>query len=191
MRDVFVIEDLETLRAIAEPTRIAILELLAEPMSVSELAEALGVPRTRLYRHVELLHARGLIEPVEERRRRAQTERVYRLTASTIRPDPNLLRAGDAEERVDAISTLLFDATKSDLRRVLLSGEVRLDEEQGPRRLGVSRSIAFLTPEQADLFIGELEALHARFDQAHDPSTDGARPYAFTSALYPSARRIG
>jgi DNA-binding transcriptional ArsR family regulator len=191
MRDVFVIEDRETLKAISEPTRIAILELLAEPLTVSQLAEALGVPRTRLYRHVELLEAKGLIEPVEERKRRSVTERIYRVTASTIRPAPELLRSGDAEERIDTLITLLFDSTTSDLRRLLLSGELSLDDDERPRRVSVSRSIAHLTPEQADEFIGELEALLARFDAAHDPDAEGARPFALTWALYPSARRIG
>ncbi len=189
MRDVLVIEDLETLKAIAEPTRVAILEQLAEPQSVTQLARALDVPRTRLYHHMELLRARGLIEVVEERRVGAMTELIYAPTAKTYRPDPRLLESGELQERVEALTTLLFDATKSDVRRALLSGDTLLEPGDGPRRLAIGRSIAFLTPAQANELVGELEALVARFDAAHAPA-DEARPFAFSWVFYPASRTI-
>jgi hypothetical protein len=112
-------------------------------------------------------------------------------TAKTYRPAPNLLVTGDLEERVECITALLFDTTKSDLRRSLLSGEVALDQGQDPRDIGLGRSIALLTPSQAAEFIAEVKALIARFDDAHahEPPKD-TRPFAFTWALYPSSRRI-
>jgi DNA-binding transcriptional ArsR family regulator len=189
MRDVLVIKDLETLRAIAEPTRVAILEQLTEPRSVSQIALALGVPRTRLYHHVDLLRSKGLIEVVEERRVGAMTEQLYAPTAKTFRPDRRLLTAGDLAERVDAITTLIFDTTKSDLRRSLLSGDVSLEPGDGPRQLALGRSIALLTPAKAERFIAELEALAARFDDAHDAGED-AVPFAFSWAMYPASRSI-
>ena len=75
MRAVCVIDDVATLKAMADPTRAAILELLTEPRSVTELARTLDVPRTRLYHHVELLREKGLVEQVDERRVGALTER--------------------------------------------------------------------------------------------------------------------
>jgi DNA-binding transcriptional ArsR family regulator len=189
MRDVFVISDLETLKTLAEPTRAAILEHLAEPQSVSQLARALDVPRTRLYHHMDLLRSKGLIEVVEERRVGAMTEQLYAPAAKTFRPDPRLLTTGDLAERVDALTTLLFDTTKSDLRRSLLSGAASLERREGLREVGLSRSIALLTAAQAEEFIAQLEALAARFDDAHQPS-DEARPFAFTWAIYPASRTI-
>jgi DNA-binding transcriptional ArsR family regulator len=63
-----VVEDVESLRALADPIRIAILAALMETrhgdlpvMSVKELAAALGEPQTKLYRHVRQLEAAGLI----------------------------------------------------------------------------------------------------------------------------------
>ena len=189
MRPVFVIDDLETLKAIAEPTRVAILEQLAEPQSVSQLARALEVPRTRLYHHMELLRSKGLIEVVEERRVGAMTEQIYAPTAKTFRPAPALLASGDLEERVEALTTLLFDTTKADVRRALLTGRASLEGGQRPRRLAIGRSIAFLRPEQADEFAGELEALVARYDAAHEPGDD-AKPFAFSWLFYPASRTI-
>lgn len=172
MRRAHVIDDLATLKAIAEPTRAAILELLVEPHSVTELARALDVPRTRLYHHVELLEAKGLVEQVDERRAGPMTERIYALTARTLRASSRLLR--DRE----AVTTLLFDTTKADLRKA------DLDDSE----LGLGRSIAFLAPERAAEFVAELGALVERFDAAHDERN--ARPYALVWALYPSSRTI-
>ncbi len=186
LRRVRFIDDVETLKVMAAPMRAAILELLTESRSATELAEALGVPRTRLYHHIQLLVEHGLVEQVDERRVGALTERVYRLTAKTFRASARLLRAGDVNERADVLTTLVLDATKSDLKRSLLEA---LDQG-GETRLAAGRSIAFLTEEQAARFVAEVEALVAAFDAAH-ADRDGTRPYALAWALYPSSGAIG
>jgi DNA-binding transcriptional ArsR family regulator len=63
------IEDVESLRAMADPTRLAILTTLMEPahgvlpvMSAKELAARLGQSQTKLYRHIRQLEAAGLIK---------------------------------------------------------------------------------------------------------------------------------
>jgi DNA-binding transcriptional ArsR family regulator len=189
MKRVRVIDDVDTLKAIADPTRAALIELLAEPRTVTQLAEALDVPRTRLYHHVELLRSKQLVEQVDERRVGALTERVYALTAKVIRPSARLLRSADGDERLAAMTTLLFDTTKADLQRSFAAGEIDLDDRDHLRHAGLGRSIAYLAPEQADEFIRELDALVARFDAADD-STRNDRPFAFVWALYPSSRKI-
>ena len=62
------IENVESLRAMADPTRLAILSALMEPvngelpvMSAKELAAHLGESQTKLYRHIRQLEAAGLI----------------------------------------------------------------------------------------------------------------------------------
>lgn len=62
------IDDVESLRAMADPTRLAILNALMEPrqgelpvMSAKELATQLGESQTKLYRHIRQLEAAGLI----------------------------------------------------------------------------------------------------------------------------------
>jgi DNA-binding transcriptional ArsR family regulator len=62
------VEDVESLRAMADPTRLAILNALMEPrhgelpiMSAKELAAQLDEPQTKLYRHLKQLEAASLI----------------------------------------------------------------------------------------------------------------------------------
>ena len=59
--DIRVLTDPDTVRLIADPMRLRLLELLRQrSRTVTELAELLDVPRTRLYYHVKLLEAHDL-----------------------------------------------------------------------------------------------------------------------------------
>jgi DNA-binding transcriptional ArsR family regulator len=85
------VEDADGLRAALGPLRRAVLERLREPASATEVALALGVPRQRVNYHVRALEQAGLVELVEERRRRGCTERVMRATARAFVVDPEVL----------------------------------------------------------------------------------------------------
>src|SRR2546423_14544676 len=73
------LDTVERLKAMADPLRIRfILELLNGPSTVKEVAEALGVPPTRLYYHVKILERHGLIEVANRRMVSGIEERTYR-----------------------------------------------------------------------------------------------------------------
>jgi DNA-binding transcriptional ArsR family regulator len=66
------VDDVAALKAMADPTRLAILAALMRTrdlpvMSVKELAAELGEPQTKLYRHVRQLEAAGLIKVASTR----------------------------------------------------------------------------------------------------------------------------
>jgi DNA-binding transcriptional ArsR family regulator len=66
------VDDVAALKAMADPTRLAILAALMRTrdlpvMSVKELAAELGEPQTKLYRHVRQLEAAGLIRVASTR----------------------------------------------------------------------------------------------------------------------------
>jgi DNA-binding transcriptional ArsR family regulator len=67
------VENVDMLKAMADPTRLAILAALMKTrhnlpiMSVKELAAELGQPQTKLYRHVRQLEAVGLIKVASTR----------------------------------------------------------------------------------------------------------------------------
>ncbi|AZQ39993.1 ArsR family transcriptional regulator [Streptomyces cyaneochromogenes] len=74
------------LRALANPLRNAILELLLERgATVSELAAALGRPKSTVAHHVSVLVDAQLLKVVRTRRVRAIDERYYGRTARIFR----------------------------------------------------------------------------------------------------------
>src|SRR4051794_33662390 len=75
----------EQLRALADPLRGTILELLLErAATVTELAQAVGRPKGTVAYHVNLLVAAGLLQVVRTRRVRAIEERYYGRVARTL-----------------------------------------------------------------------------------------------------------
>ncbi|MFE7275991.1 ArsR/SmtB family transcription factor [Streptomyces sp. NPDC057623] len=77
------------LRALASPLRNAILELLLErAATVSELALALGRPKSTVAHHVSALADAQLLKVVRTRRVRAIEERYYGRTARIFRVGP-------------------------------------------------------------------------------------------------------
>jgi DNA-binding transcriptional ArsR family regulator len=96
------IEDVATLRALAEPTRLAILTALTAPpwprvMSVKELAAELSTTPTRLYRHVRQLEEVGLIKVAETRMVSGILEQRYQASERDVRLRPDFVRSNPDE----------------------------------------------------------------------------------------------
>src|SRR3954467_8497467 len=73
------------LRAIADPLRSSVLDLVLErAATVSELAAAVGRPRSTVAHHVGVLVDAGMLRVVRTRRVRAIDERFYGRTGRTI-----------------------------------------------------------------------------------------------------------
>jgi len=88
MVDVYYIESITQVRAIAEPTRWHILDLLVvRPMTGSQLARALKIPRTRAHYHLNILKDVGLVERQHEQLNGGMVEKYYRATARQFRTD--------------------------------------------------------------------------------------------------------
>jgi DNA-binding transcriptional ArsR family regulator len=73
------------LKALADTTRVRILDLVLErAATVTELAAALGRPKSSVAYHVDTLVAAGLLRVVRTRKVRAIDERFYGRTGRTI-----------------------------------------------------------------------------------------------------------
>src|SRR5438034_4190708 len=89
-----VLSDASLVAAALSPPRRRILEqLAAAPDSAAGLARCMGVPRQRVNYHLRELERAGLVELVDERRRRGLTERRLRTSARAYVVDPALLGA--------------------------------------------------------------------------------------------------
>lgn len=100
------VADVETLRAVADPTRQAILAALMDSdlpvMSVKELAARLGEPQTKLYRHVKQLEAAGLIRVAATRMVSGILEQRYQACQRDL-----LFRGDFLREHADETETAL------------------------------------------------------------------------------------
>lgn len=94
LEDVVVVESKTQLKAIADDTRLDILNLLLEKAAtVSQLADALGKPKGTVGYHAKVLQDAGLISMVRTAKVRAMTEKYYGRTGRTIQfaanPEPS------------------------------------------------------------------------------------------------------
>ena len=101
--DVVVVEDNAALKAVADDTRMDILNLLLErAATVSQLADALGKPKGTVGYHAKVLEDAGLIRVVRTGKVRAITEKYYGRVGRTVHfgaspaPDDPLWFVNDA-----------------------------------------------------------------------------------------------
>jgi len=168
------IDSVEALRALADPIRLAILSALdthvpggeLPVMSVKELAQHLGEPQTKLYRHVKQLEAAGLIEVAATRMVSGILEQRYRARQRDLRLSAALFRqhADETEAAVrsafDAFLTGVFDrARKEDWQSdgpdkpVMLVFDDRVSREAAER---IRARLADVTREIAEAEAGDI-----------------------------------
>jgi DNA-binding transcriptional ArsR family regulator len=101
------VDDVETLRAMADPTRLAILYTLMEPqdgelpvMSAKDLAARLGEPQTKLYRHIRQLETAGLIRVAATRMVSGIQEQRYQASQRDVSFRDGFLREHTDESEV-------------------------------------------------------------------------------------------
>jgi DNA-binding transcriptional ArsR family regulator len=192
--DVFWLENKEHFDLLSDSTRLEIIELLLSPRSVADLAERMGVPRTRLYHHVNLMEDAGMIRVVETRPAGAQQEKVYQVAAYSFQPSKEYLRRAVPRDQARAIITSIFAATEADFVRSVEEGLVTLEDRKDARTILIRRGLMMVDAARLDEFIGELEALYARYDNSPDdleaPFADDLQAIATVSLVYPSSRRI-
>jgi DNA-binding transcriptional ArsR family regulator len=183
--EVFEIEDAETLEMLLDPIRVEMLERLFDPASVTELAEAMNVPRTRLYHHVRLLEEAGMIKIVETRQRGAIPEKVYRVTAKSFRPSDQFLAESPPSQFAAAVVDSLLAWTRADVIRSVAEGRVIFGKAVEHRKRAImTRHVAVLSEQRRHQFITDMGDLLQRY-QDDDP--DG-EPLAATILVYPSSR---
>jgi DNA-binding transcriptional ArsR family regulator len=159
----------EQLRALADPLRTTILELLLErAATVTELAEAVQRPKSTVAYHVNILVDARLLRVIRTRRVRAIEERFYGRVARTIYIGA-LTRTED-KQVVAAINGVAQAAAESapahaadDLRCTLVHARI-------PR-------------EEVRRFWSEVQSLSRKFAQI---PRSGEQVYGFVAGLYPT-----
>lgn len=167
--EMLVVTAAEQLRALADPLRATLLELLLErAATVTEMARAVDRPKSSIAYHVHLLVEVGLLKVVRTRRVRAIDERYYGRVARTLyigvlsRPEDKQVVAainGIAEAARESAAAAAAD----DLRCTLVHARIPVDEVRA--------------------FWAEVQALARKFAQI---PRSGDQVYGFVAGLYPT-----
>jgi DNA-binding transcriptional ArsR family regulator len=174
------ISDVETLRVVADQTRLAILRTLmvgpvsAPPiMSAKELAAALHEPQTKLYRHLKQLEDAGLIQVAEVRLVSGIVEQRYRAGQVNLRMSPSMLT--DPSTRTAATESLVaaINDFRDELAADISSERARLDGDTGVLFQAVTRIPAEKAAELRD----RLNAVIRELSSSTTP--DGVEAHAF------------
>jgi DNA-binding transcriptional ArsR family regulator len=177
-----VIADVETMRAMADPTRIAILRLLmsgdkADPpvMSAKQIAAALQEPQIKLYRHLKHLAAVDLIRVAETRMVSGIKEQRYQTGQLGLTIDRALAAGGAAAHALtDALVATLSDF-RNNLVRHLAAGRVPIGppEDTPLGMILITGTASRVSPARAAEFRSRLLALEAEFDDLDSDDPHG------------------
>lgn len=184
------VDDVDTLRALSDPLRLAILNLLMSSahlrtgMTAKEIAGELEQPQTRLYRHLKHLVAADLVQVAGTRLVSGIVEHTYRAAQRSVRIEEGFL--GGQAVLDDALRTFgaALDRHRDDLFRAIRAGRARIgvtgDENSPPST--VAALDARIAPGLVRSFAERLAALVAEFAEAEsDP--DGV-PTAMVITYY-------
>jgi DNA-binding transcriptional ArsR family regulator len=183
-----IITDLETLKVMSDELRLKLIEALGRgPATVKQLAELVGVPQSKLYYHVGLLERHGLITVVDTQIVSGIVEKWYQCTAEDYSVAGKLFRLEPERESIYGLIMTIFDSTLAEIRQAVTAKLINLDDKAPDKeQLSLSKSSAFLTPEQAELIRKQLQEIHVQlteFDQ--EKNTEGKQMFSLLTGFYP------
>ena len=198
VRDIRVVSDPGTLRVLADPLRLRMLELLREaPMTVTELAERLQVPRTKLYYHIGLLERHALMRVEETRLVNGIAEKRYAPTAFRLSVAKSLLgERGSGRSALDTMLAVMFDEAAAAIQEAVASGLIDLEhsaeDEIRPHRLMIGRRWYRLSDadvaewrERYGEFLAAFDDRLADDEHALAPAGSDAQLYEWLIGFFP------
>lgn len=182
------IDDLETIKVLADERRLALLRLLTKPKTVKELSAALDLPQSQLYYHVNLLEKHELIHVVKTNIVSGIIEKQYQTTAQQFRlRNPMLMGSSITSEETTAIFSSIFDEAKEDMQEAFRQAPVR-EEDKAPLHPVIARRPIRLTEKQLASFHAKLDALIKECDQlwAENAESDEVIEFSLLVAFFQS-----
>lgn len=183
--EAMVLGDVEQLRALAEPLRLEILDVMGQhpirSWTAKELAAQIGGGQTRLYRHLALLEEKGLIRVASTRVVSGITERRYQVTALNYRMDRSMVMGDAGEAAVNQVLDVVFERARAEIVAGVRAGLIDVDPTKGPTRLVMTTSRGRLGPDSVRRVTELLDELDA-IASSDDP--DGKR-YGLVAGFYP------
>lgn len=166
------------LKALADPLRLAILDALTggtsrqlRVLSVKELAAELGEPKTKLYRHVKLLEAAGLIRVAATRLVSGIVEQRYQACQIDLVAGPWSIREPGAADQANAAVAATLDHYRRRFVGYLASLPPGGPPSEGRSLLTTAGRT--LSPARAQIIKDKLQEILAELDRPAGPGDDG------------------
>src|SRR5262245_26062918 len=182
--------------SLLHPLRLRLLALAREPVSATELARRVGLPRQRVNYHVRALERAGFLRAAERRRRRNLIEHRYVATARSYVLAPDLLgpAAADWPPVPDTGSSdyllALTEQVRADVAR---AAEEAAALGQPLATLSIKSQFRFETPAARTAFaeavraaLVEVIARHSSPNRLENGRPGRGRPYRLVLACYPA-----
>lgn len=184
------ITDVEQLKAVSDPLRLQILEVMSgearRAWTAKQLAVELGTGQTKLYRHLALLEERGFVRVATTRVVSGIQEKRYQVTAHSFRVDRSLLTGADREGAMSGALDAIFDKARGEILAGLRSGTINLDPKDPKRhRMGLWVSHARLSPAKVKRVMRLIE----RLAEAGETDDDAGAEYGLLVGFYPRATK--
>jgi DNA-binding transcriptional ArsR family regulator len=187
-QDIFIIDSVDTLKVVADPLRLKIVELLRSgPHTVKQLGAALHTPLKKLYYHVNLLEEHGLIRVVSTRVVSGIIEKQYQVTAYRLSVDRALLAPDDSGgDSLDAFLSMILDHAKSEIKKGVRAGLIEVSEGKSLQERGLllGRRWIRMSPARADEFLLRLKELEREFETPR--ADEETLLYEILLGLYPT-----
>jgi DNA-binding transcriptional ArsR family regulator len=180
------VQEPDRVRLALAPIRRRLLERLREPASATQLAPELGLSRQRVNYHLRALEQAGMLELVEERKRRGCVERVLAARADAFVVDPAVMGAAPTPAQ-DRFAAEHLVTTAAGVVRDVSRMEARA-ERQGSRLLTftIETEVSFAEPADVERFTTALADGIARV--ASEFNAPGRR-YRVVAGGHPAPRR--
>ncbi len=176
----YLIEDLDTLKVLADSRRLSILKSLGTtPLTVKQISKRVGMPATKLYYHINMMEQHNIIQVVDTRVVSGIIEKFYTVTAKAYKPGEGLLTAGDLETNTETLKTMVFsvmDNVRDELLRSFRAGIAQISDEVKPaNRIDIASTVLTLTDEQTAEFDKALGQLLQQFCEKPEQEADTSR----------------
>lgn len=179
-----IVDDVETLKALADSGRLSLLELMmtehTRAWTAKELAAAIGMPVKKIYYHLGLLEQRGLLEVRATQVVNGIIEKHYVASQQSI-----TVRRGPSapDDDTNRVIATLFERVQGNVLDGLRSGRTVADRgAPDDRRVVVSYSTATMSPERAGQFREALLEVVKEFQATEVP---GAPTFELLVAIHP------
>lgn len=180
-----IIEDVGTLKALADPVRMTLLDLaMAQPdrtWTARELAGIVGVLPTNIYYHLNLLERNGLLQVRDTRVVNGIIEKHYGAAQRSLTYQRRA--PGEGGDGTRQLVWSWFEQFRDEIDTGLAKGTMKMSRDApDSERAVVSRGYARIPEDKIAEFREELIALVGKYENAKGPGVK----FAVLAAMHPS-----